>query len=263
MTRTRIIALGAAAAVLVVGFGGWFLFIRDDSPPPVNLADAVASLSDSTSEAGDEATPEPQSTGTPDQSRLVTPTDASATTDSSTDGGLTGTWVLASGSDSFVGYRVAEELSTLGVTTAVGRTSELTATLTFDGDAITTVDVEANLASLSSDDDRRDRALSRQALETNDFPTATFSLTESIALDGEPAEGVPIAATAVGDLTLHGVTRSVVVNLEGQLVGDQVVVIGSTEIVFADFDIDPPSAIILVSVVDLGTMEFQLVLEQQ
>jgi polyisoprenoid-binding protein YceI len=270
-----LIALGTAAAVLVVaGIGGWYFFIRDDSPPPVSLADAVASLTDGTVENGDDATPETTATGTPDPATIVTPTAASAasqpTSDPTTaatserpaDVGLAGSWVLASGANSFVGYRVAEELSTLGVTTAVGRTSDLSATLTFDGTAITAVEVEANLAALTSDDDRRDRTLGRQALESNTFPSGTFSLTEPIVLESEPVDGVPIAATAVGDLTLHGVTRSVAVALEGQLVGDQVVVIGSTEIVFADFDIDPPTAIILVSVADEGTMEFQLILER-
>lgn len=269
MTRTRIIAMGAAAAVLVaVGFGGWYFFIRDDSPPPVNLADAVASLTDSTAESGDDATPEPTTTTTPDPATIVTPADASvdptetATADDAAEGGLAGIWTVVPGTDSFVGYRVAEELSTIGVTTAVGRTSEVSATLSFDGATITAVEVEANLAALTSDDDRRDRALGQQALETNTFPTGTFSLTEPITLETEPVDGVPIAATAVGDLTLHGVTRSVSIALEGQLVGDQVVVIGSTEVVFADFDIDPPSAIVVVSVADVGTMEFQLVLER-
>ena len=122
--------------------------------------------------------------------------------------------------------------------------------------------MEANLAALKSDDDRRDRTLGRQALHTNTFPTATFSLTAPIVLETEPVEGVPIAVTAIGDLTLHGVTQQVSIELEGQLVGGQVVVVGSTEILFSDYEIDPPSAQIVLSVADHGIMEFQLVLER-
>jgi polyisoprenoid-binding protein YceI len=122
--------------------------------------------------------------------------------------------------------------------------------------------VEVNLRVLKSNDNRRDRTPGRQALETNTFPTATFSLTAPIALESEPVEGVPIAVPAIGDLTLYGVTRQVSIELAGQLVGDQVVVVGSTEILFADYDIDPPSAQIVLSVEDHGIMEFQLFLER-
>ncbi len=65
---------------------------------------------------------------------------------------------------------------------------------------------------------------------------------------------------ATGDLTIHGVTRSVTVPIEGQLVGDTVVVVGRLEILFADYDIEKPSAGIVLSVDDLGEMEFQLFL---
>ena len=55
----------------------------------------------------------------------------------------------------------------------------------------------------------RDGQLGRQGLETDTYPTATFVLAEPIELDAAPAEGQAIAATAVGDLTLHGVTQRV------------------------------------------------------
>lgn len=81
-------------------------------------------------------------------------------------------------------------------------------------------------------------------------------------MEAEPVEGVPLAVAAVGDLTLHGVTRQVTVELEGQLVGNRVVVVGSTPIVFSDYEIDSPSAVIVLAVEDHGVMEFQLVFER-
>lgn len=80
-----------------------------------------------------------------------------------------------------------------------------------------------------SEDSRRDRSL--RMFETSTFPTATFSLTTPIALDG-------------------------------QLVGEQVVVVGSTEIGFADFDIEPPTSIALTSVEDARTMAFEPIFQQ-
>ena len=118
-----------------------------------------------------------------------------------------------------------------------------------------------DLTALTSDDSRRDGALRRQALETNTYPTTTFTLTEPIPIDAVPAEGVALSVTATGDLTLHGVTREVQIPMEGQLVGDRVAVVGSLEIVFADYDMDTPSAFIVLAIDDHGIMEFQLVFE--
>ncbi len=178
------------------------------------------------------------------------------------DAGLVGRWeVLADGS-SFAGYRVEEELARIGATTAVGRSTVLTGSLVFDGAAITEVVIEVDLTALTSDDSRRDGALRRQALETNTYPSTTFTLTEPIPIDAAPAEGETLSVTATGDLTLHGITREVQIPMEGQLVGDRVAVVGSLEIVFADYDMDTPSAFIVLAIDDHGIMEFQLVFER-
>jgi hypothetical protein len=39
-------------------------------------------------------------------------------------------------------------------------------------------------------------------------------------------------------------------------------VVGSNPVVFADYDIDPPSAMAVLSVADNGVMEFQLLFER-
>jgi polyisoprenoid-binding protein YceI len=127
-----------------------------------------------------------------------------------------------------------------------------------DGTTITRVDITADLSALQSDESRRDGQLRRQALETDTFPTATFSLTQPIELGAVPSEGQAIAVTAIGDLTLHGVTRSVQLPLSAVLSGGVVTVTGSIEIVFADYSITPPSSFVVLSVADHGTMELQL-----
>jgi polyisoprenoid-binding protein YceI len=257
VTRMRLAGAGAALIVLVavMAFGGWYFFIRDPAPPEVNLEDAVSAAADAT-ETPDDGTATPE--GTAGVPGTATPSNG-GDDGGGEPAGLVGDWVLADGSESFVGYRVVEELARIGTATAVGRTSDITATLTYDGSAITAVEIEANLQALQSDDDRRDGQLEKQAIETGQFPTSTFSLTEPIAIAGSPGEGETVAATAVGDLTLHGVTRQVAIDLEGQLVGDRVVVVGSTEIQFADYDIDSPTSMAVLSVEDHGVMEFQLI----
>ncbi len=173
---------------------------------------------------------------------------------------LDGTWIVDTSQDSFVGYRVQEELANIGAKTAVGRTAVLTGAIEFSGTVMTVATVEADLTQLKSDDSRRDGQLERQAIETGTFPTATFTTTSPVDLGQLPAEGFTFTVEAVGDLTLHGVTRSVTVSIDGQLVGDSIVIVGGIDIVFADYDVEPPSSFAVLSVADVGEMEFQLFL---
>ena len=281
LSRPRLVIAVVLAAVLVavVAAGGWYFFIRDDAPPPVSLEGAVASTqatatatttaaastpaATATPTATAEATATRTATAAPTPTATATPT-ATPTAEAATtrpEGELTGVWTLSDRGESFAGYRVREELVTVGATTAAGRSSAITASIEFDGSAITAVNIEVDMTQLQSDQSRRDGALRQQAIETNTYPTSSFALTKPIPLAAVPAEGETISVTAVGDLTLHGVTRSVELPLEGQLTDGLVVVIGSIEIVFADYDIEQPRAGIVISVEDRGIMEFQLVFE--
>ena len=95
-------------------------------------------------------------------------------------------------------------------------------------------------------------------LETGTFPTATFELTEPIVFDEEPAAGEVVSVQATGDLTVHGVSRSVSIPVEARWDGGQIAVVGSLDIEFADYEITPPS-IGPATVQDNGTIELQLV----
>lgn len=257
----------ALAAIALVGAGLWYFVLREEAPPPVSLADAVSSTAATPGPAAatPAATPAATATATPAATVAATPpaaTAAAAGAGDDAERGLEGAWRLVDGGDSFVGYRVREELVGIGAKTAVGRSGAVTGTLEFDGSAITAASFEADLTRLESDDSRRDRALRGRGIETAVFPTATFVLSAPIAVGDAPGEGVAVAATAVGELTLHGVTRTVEIALEGQISDGLVVVVGSTEIEFSDYDIVPPSAPIVLSIEDRGVMEFQLIFER-
>ena len=108
---------------------------------------------------------------------------------------------------------------------------------------VTAVAISADLSTLQSDKNQRDGQLHRQALETDRFPTATFKLTQPIDLGTVPADGQVIKTTATGDLTIHGVTKSVQIPLEARLSGNVVTVTGSIDILFADYGMSRPSVV--------------------
>jgi polyisoprenoid-binding protein YceI len=244
------------AIVLVAAGGLWYLFLRPSGPAPVSLGTPAPVATEGTSAGG--ATEPPATTEAPAAT-------TSAGGGSTSGEGLDGPWTtdpsvgsFSDFSSSFVGYRVKETLASIGATEAVGRTPDVNGSITLEGTTITAAEFTADLTTLKSDNDRRDGQLERQALETGQFPNATFTLTEPIDLGAVPADGATLEATAVGDLTLHGVTKSVEIPLQARLAGDVITVAGSLPIVFADFGIAKPQSMMVLSVEDQGTMEVQL-----
>jgi polyisoprenoid-binding protein YceI len=255
--RRRWLMVGAvlvALALLVAGWMGFsYLFLRDAPPAAVGLTSASPSAS----------APAPAESAAATDPATADPAASEDTTGAAS--GLDGTWTVdpsvgsfSDFSGSFVGYRVEEELANIGAATAVGRTPDVSGSVTFDGTTVTAVEMTADLSTLQSDSNQRDGQLRRQALETGTFPTATFTLTSPIELDAVPAEGDVVSATATGDLTLHGQTRSVEIPIQAVLSGDSVTVTGSIEIVFADYGISQPNSFMVLSIDDRGIMELQL-----
>jgi polyisoprenoid-binding protein YceI len=169
----------------------------------------------------------------------------------------TGTFSFEDATATFAGFRVEEELARIGAATAVGRTPEVSGTVTIDGTSVTSAEVAVDLTAIVSDETRRENSI-REALNTSENPMATFALTEPFDFGEVPTEGVTVSATAIGDLTINGVTRTVEIPLEAQVIGDSILVVGSTNVIFADYEIETPSAQIVLSVADEGTIELQL-----
>lgn len=174
---------------------------------------------------------------------------------------LAGDWTLSERGESFVGYRIDEELANIGAATAVGRTGDITASLSFDGASVTAVEIVADLRTLRSDQSFRDGALRDRGLESDTYPFATFRLTEPIPIERLPVGEDSLAATVAGTLELHGVTNDVEIALAGQYVDGLVVVSGSTEIVLTDYEIEAPTGFRVLSIAESGLMEFQIVFE--
>ena len=130
--------------------------------------------------------------------------------------------------------------------------------MTVAGDEVTAVDIEVDLTTLQSDSGTRDGALGSRGLESDEFPTATFSLTEPLALPAGAEDGERVSAEASGDLTIHGVTQPVTLTVDAELSGGTAAVVGQAPVTLADFGIDAPTGFSVLSIQDQGTFEFQI-----
>jgi polyisoprenoid-binding protein YceI len=178
---------------------------------------------------------------------------------------LDGTWNVATslgtiddGTASFVGYRVQEQLVGVGGHTPTGRTTKVSGSMSLSGSVVNDVQITADMTALVSDNPQRDGQLRSQAIQTDTFPTSMFKTIAPIDLGTLPAEGKTVNATATGALTLHGVTKTVTIDLAVQRQGGIIAVAGSLPIVFADWSIQKPTSFSVLSVDDHGIMELHL-----
>src|SRR5207247_9977131 len=114
---------------------------------------------------------------------------------------------------------------------AVGRTDKITGTITLTTSGSTTTLTAAELTvdttSMSPDKSQRANRLRSEGLQTDTYPTATFKLTQPVAIPAGALSGTATDVTLTGDLTLHGVTKSVQIPAKAQLVNGTVSVAGS------------------------------------
>lgn len=248
------IALGVLALVVVLAAAlfGYFNFVRGDADEEFTLTETSAQT-DSDSETGDSEDSDGEAG------------DSETGSDDTSDGGaepsgpdsLDGTWSVTTGSQA--GYRVVEDLRGIQDFEATGRTSDVTGSMVITGAAITDASFEVQVATIASDDERRDGQFSGSIMNTAEFPTATLTLSEPIDLGAIPAADSVINTTANGELTLRGVTNTVTFPVDAQLLDDQIEIVASVDVLFTDYGIANPTNP-FVTVRDEGKVEVQLFL---
>jgi len=233
--RWTVIGVAAALVLFVGGPYVYIHFIEGPAPAPLTLGS--------------------QSPG------ADPPTTGGDPTGSGTTGGAAeadGTWGLTA--DSIVGYRIKEVIFGQSQE-AVGRTSEITGSVTIGGSSVTDGSFTVDMTTVTSDEGRRDDQFNGRIMETSTFPEATFVLTKPIDLGSIPADGSQQSYQATGELTLHGVTQTVTFDVDAQRTGTTFEVAGSIPVTFADYGIGNPS-FGFVTTEDHGLLEFDLLFDR-
>jgi polyisoprenoid-binding protein YceI len=224
-------ALAGVLALLAIGIGIVY-FVVFPSSAPAKLALATSSATPSATSSASARTSDPS-----------------------------GTWTVTSGSQA--GYRVRETLAFVGAPSdAVGRTSSVHGTMTVaqagSGYSVSAASFTVDVNTLTSDRAMRDQRIHSMGLQSDQYPKARFVLATPIALPATAGNGQTFTVSATGQLTIHGVTKTVTIPLQAQLSGTQVQVAGSITFPFSEFGMTPPSIGGFVSVENNATMEFAL-----
>lgn len=247
--RPRILI--AAAVLAAVAAGGVLWFVNRDTPDAVDIDRAIADATVTTDDpAGSDGAADTEAAAEDGPEALV---DA------------TGTWRVdpdvvpfdpATGSGTWVGYRIDEELSGIGAYTAVGRSPRVDGEVVIDGARVIEAEVRADLQGLVSDNANRDGRIRPLFADR----PVVFTLSAPVDFGSIPSEGQRVTVAAEGELAIGDIARPVNVELSADVVGPRIVVTGSTIVLLADFDVVVPSAPVVLGVSEEATVELQLYL---
>ncbi|WP_265520699.1 YceI family protein [Oerskovia flava] len=232
MKKPVVIVIVGALVAALLGLGGLFLYAR--------------------SQQGTEAAPLALSSATAEDEGAADAADGSATSAEDLDG----EYVVGEGSQA--GYRVDEVLSGQDVT-VVGRTEDVTGSITVAGGSLTAAQVEVDMTTITTDDSGRDNQF-LSILDTATYPTATFSLTEPVDL-ADTVTGDLVSRPATGELTIAGESREVTVALEVRTTAHGADVSVSIPVAFEDYGVEAPN-LGFVQVEDVGIVEALLTISR-
>ena len=284
--KSRLLRLGIPALVVAI-LGGWVvwkLFLDVASPDEVSTQAALEQLAEDTArseDTGGETASVDADEGAlaeqDDQDEVVPATDdaedgGAATTSSTVPfDGVLGRWLIDdefgdfsfdNASGSFAGFRVEKSLFVGGAQTAVGRSAAVTGSITIGVGELTAAEIVVDTMAMQSDRSQRESAI-RRVLQAGAFPTATFVVTQPVAIDTDALDaGQTVAVEVIGDLTIAGVTNTITIPIEATVAETGLgVVVGSTSLVWSDYGVETPTSS-AGTVADDGILEFQLVVRR-
>jgi len=151
-------------------------------------------------------------------------------------------------------YFVREQLASVNFPSdAVGVTDSLTGAVTIDdkGQVVPAESkIVANISYLKSDRDMRDGFIRRRTMDTDKYPTVTLVPREIKGLAMPIPDSGRVTFTLLGDLTVKGVTRPTTWTVMAGMRRGAVRGTASTGFTFADFQLEKPKVMSILSVAD-------------
>lgn len=208
------------------------------------------------SACGGAASPSPAATATP------TPTPTTTAAVATTPPATAITWTVDPESKATV--RVREQLVRLpapndAIITITGATGSFT--LNPNGTFASGSKVSVDMTTIQTDDRQRTDSIRRDPLEVTRFRTSELIPTKTSGLTLPLARSGDLSFQLTGDLTLHGVTKTVTFDVTATREGGKLTATATANPSwkFGDFGMRPPSSFSVLSIVDEIRMEFALV----
>lgn len=176
---------------------------------------------------------------------------------------MNGSWTVVPGSipnTTSAGFTFDEILPGEEKTTS-GSTAGVTGGIEIANNSLTSGLVTVDMTNISTDQEKRDINVRMKLFNTDEFPTATFEVTESVDLSSIPDDGTVGQVVVPGELTVHGQTNDVTPTFDVLRDGDQVIIASDIEINRLDYGVETPE-FVAAKIAEMGEINVRLTLEK-
>ena len=165
------------------------------------------------------------------------------------------------GEQSLATYTVMEELASIGSNEVNGTTNAIIGSILFDEDGtpLACSNFAVDMRTMETDESRRDNYLRENTLESDTYPFATFVVSSVEGVDGPVLEGEATTLQLTGDLTIHGVTKTVTWEAEVTREADTLTGTATYTFLIEDFGMEKPIVGPVVGIDDEVTLTIDIV----
>jgi polyisoprenoid-binding protein YceI len=165
------------------------------------------------------------------------------------------------GEQSLATYTVMEELASIGSNEVNGTTNAIIGSILFeeDGTPLACSNFAVDMRTMETDESRRDNYLRENTLESDTYPFATFVVASVEGVDGPLVEGEATTLQLTGDLTIHGVTKTVTWEAEVTREADTLTGTATYTFLIEDFGMEKPIVGPVVGIDDEVTLTIDIV----
>jgi len=142
-----------------------------------------------------------------------------------------------------------------------GSTQSVEGWATIEQGTLQAGEIVVDMTDVSTDNERRDINVRNKIFHTNEYPTATFSITEPVDVSEVPGDGTPGKVTLAGEMEIRGETRPLSHEFDILRDGDHVVVSGDIEINRNEYGVESPE-FVAAKIDDTGELNIRIMLKK-
>lgn len=140
-----------------------------------------------------------------------------------------------------------------------GSTQSVEGWATIEQGSVQAGEIVVDMTDVSTDNERRDINVRNKIFHTNEYPTATFTITEPADVSDVPGNGTPGKVTLTGEMEIRGETRPLSHEFDILRDGDRVIVSGDVDINRNEYGVESPE-FVAAKIDDTGQLNIRLLL---
>lgn len=142
-----------------------------------------------------------------------------------------------------------------------GSTQAVEGYATIEAGTLQSGEITVDMAEVSTDNERRDINVRSKILNTDQFPTATFRITEPADVSQIPGDGTAAKLTLTGDMEIRGETRPLSHEFDVLRDGEHLIVSGDVLIDRNEYGVESPD-FVAAKIDDVGELNIRVALEK-